>query len=540
MFVKDKVSIVTPVYNGEKYLSLMLDSVLEQTYSEIEMILVDDGSEDLTVRVAENYREKFAARGYGYRIVRAEHKCAAAAINRGLSFVTGEYLIWPDSDDRLERCSVEKRVRFLERYPEYQCVRTLPYYFKQGTGEPMQADENLENYSNEELFWDLLEYRSFVCCGCYMLRTEPFFSIYPERCIPEYHVGQNFQMLLPFMFLHRCPTIPEKLYGVCVRENSHSRVKLTRGEEEERYQEYEDLIDEIADICHIEDEASKERIAQWKIRRRYFLAVKYRCVWELIRACRGLHPCKGLSIYKMVKDFLWVVLEDTWVIKSLYPLYRDLIGRCEKIPGSDRAGEIVRAVRCKANQMSLTFDDGYEYTPEILEKLEQYHIKATFFLTGDWMEKNPELCRRISEAGHEIGNHGYSHCDMTLLPEKEAREEIGRGQQLIKKATGKRCVLFRFPYGTCNEELLELVKKQGLRAVRWSISSSDWTGIDAEEICRNVMESKNLKKGAIVLLHTTHSQTIEALDLLIPALHKKGYQLVTVSDLLFDAPKGGG
>ena len=92
-----RVSIVTPVYNGETHLAKMLDSVLAQTYPDVEMILVDDGSADGTVRAAQNYSEKFEEKGYGYRIVRAEHKNASAAINRGLPFVSGEYLIWPDS-----------------------------------------------------------------------------------------------------------------------------------------------------------------------------------------------------------------------------------------------------------------------------------------------------------------------------------------------------------------------------------------------------------------------------------------------------------
>lgn len=315
MFVKDKVSIVTPVYNGEKYLPPMLDSVLGQTYPAIEMILVDDGSTDRTLRMAESYRKKFTDRGYEYYIVRAEHGGAASAINEGLSFVTGEFLIWPDSDDRLEPSSVEKRVRFLKKYPEYKCVRTLPYYFKQDTGELTKSDENIKNYFNEKLFWDLLEYRSFVCCGCYMLRTEPFFHIYPERRIPVYHVGQNFQMLLPFMFYHSCPTIPERLYGVCVRENSHSRTRLTRREEEQRDLEYEELVDEIADICHIDDEASRKRIAYWKARRRYVLAVKYKCVKEAVDACRLMYRCKGLNMYKLLKDFAWVCFENTWISK---------------------------------------------------------------------------------------------------------------------------------------------------------------------------------------------------------------------------------
>ena len=112
-FQKGRVSVVTPVYNGESHLRRMLDSVLEQTCQQVEMILVDDGSADGTVRIAEGYLEKFARRGYDFRIVKAEHKNASAAINQGLLLVTGEYLIWPDSDDVLEPESIKKRVEFL-------------------------------------------------------------------------------------------------------------------------------------------------------------------------------------------------------------------------------------------------------------------------------------------------------------------------------------------------------------------------------------------------------------------------------------------
>ena len=311
MISENRVSIVTPIYNGETYLSPMLESVLGQTYPEIEMILVDDGSTDRTVQVAERYKKKFIDRGYGYRIIQAEHKCAAAAINKGLPFVTGEYLIWPDGDDRLEPDSVEKRVRFLKKYPQYKCVRTLPYYFKQNTGELTQADENVEDYSSEELFWDILECKTYVCCGCYMLNTEAFFKIYPKYHIPEYNVGQNFQMLLPFMFRYKCPTIPEKLYGVCVREGSHSRIKLTRNEEEQRYKEYEELIDEIADICGIDDKASKERITKWKIRRRYYLAIKYRCGWQIFKLYHQMNQYGRVKFCKIIKDYIWSCIENS-------------------------------------------------------------------------------------------------------------------------------------------------------------------------------------------------------------------------------------
>ncbi len=296
-FIKDKVSVIIPVFNGERHLERMLDSVLSQTYFWVEVILVDDGSTDHTLRVAEGYREKFEKKGYDYRIVRSKHRNASAAINCGLPYVTGEFLIWPDSDDRLEKESVKKRVKFLKENPRYQCVRSLAYYFEEGSQRRVPADEKTGDVSKEDIFWDILESRTYVCCGCYMLRAEKFFEIYPERRIPEYDVGQNFQMLLPFMYHYLCPTMTEKLYGVCVRKGSHSRRALTEEEEKKKYQDYEKLIDEIALICHIEDERSGDRIAYWKIKRRYMIAVKYKDageivknLWKLLRLRKRLHP----------------------------------------------------------------------------------------------------------------------------------------------------------------------------------------------------------------------------------------------------------
>lgn len=273
-FVKGLVSCVTPVYNGEKYVGPMLDSILQQTYPSIEMILVDDGSEDCSLKIADSYKERFAKKGYDYQILHGQHRNASAAMNRGFARVRGEYLIWPDSDDILERESVEKRVDFLKVNPEFGCVRTVMYYFD-SNGQITLKDENIGDVKKEQLFWDILQGETFVCCGCYMLRTKDFFSIYQERRIPEYGVGQNFQMLLPYLYRYRSHTIPEALYGVRVHADSHSRRKLTQKEEEERYKGFEDLIDEISVICKIHTAPEKRQIACWKLRRRYHIAQKY-------------------------------------------------------------------------------------------------------------------------------------------------------------------------------------------------------------------------------------------------------------------------
>lgn len=301
-YQKNLVSCVTPVYNGAEYLGKMLGSVLKQTYPLIEMILVDDGSADCTLKVAKNYRKKFLERGYTYRIIQVSHKSASAAINHGLKYVTGEYLIWPDSDDVLEPDSVKMRVDFLKEHAEYHCIRSVMYYFD-SKGCIDETGERLGNLKKRLSFFDILEGNTFVCCGCYMLKTEDFFSIYPTRNIPEYPVGQNFQMLLPYMYRYKCPTIPEKLYGVRVHKDSHSRRILTQKEEKERYRYFERLIDEIAVICEIHSFYEKRRIFCWKLQRRYSLAIKNKEIFEALKIKTCLFLCGRSRFHKRLLTF---------------------------------------------------------------------------------------------------------------------------------------------------------------------------------------------------------------------------------------------
>lgn len=297
VYEKGLVSVVTPVFNGEKHVARLLQSVLDQTYPKVEMILVDDGSEDDTVRVAESFREDFIRKRYRYKIIRASHKNASAALNRGLAYIRGEYLIWPDSDDRLNRESIESRVRFLLENPSYNCVRSLSSYFDDKTGMRMKAEEKRGDLKKEELFWDILESRTFTCCGCYMLKSRYFFEIYPDRKIPEYCVGQNFQMLLPFLYRYPCPTIEQELYEVAIREGSVSRRDQTQEEKVQSYKEFEQLLDEISIICGIDDRASLKRLLRWKLLRRWNLEQSMgqrgralKVLWQLCRnGCLSYH-----------------------------------------------------------------------------------------------------------------------------------------------------------------------------------------------------------------------------------------------------------
>ena len=270
------VSVLTPVYNGESYLSRLLDSVLNQTYPHVEMILVNDGSSDATVEIANSYIPKFKSRGYPYTVISVPHKNASAAINAGLPCVNGQYLVWPDSDDELLPGSIEVRVNFLKTHPEYHCVRSIMEYVSHETGAPIERGESLGDLSKEDIFWDILEDRSFVCCGCYMLETERFFQIYPDKKIMESYFGQNYQMLLPYLFKYRCPTIRQRLYRVYVRPDSHFRRVKTEAEERFYLASFDRLVDETRHICSLNDAASLLRIKLRKVRYREWVAGRSR------------------------------------------------------------------------------------------------------------------------------------------------------------------------------------------------------------------------------------------------------------------------
>lgn len=268
--MKEKlVSVLTPVYNGERYIARLLDSILNQTYPDIEMILSDDGSTDDTVEIASAYIPKFEGKGYTLKIILSPHKNASAAMNAGFYHVNGEYLIWPDSDDELFPDSVATRVNFLNLHPEYHCVRSLMEYVSNETGETIQCEESLGDLTKEDIFWDVLEWRTFCCSGCYMLKTEDFFQIYPSKRIPESIIGQNFQMLLPFLYHYKCPTIPEKLYRVYVRSDSHSRKMWTKAEEWRGVQRHVEVVNEIMQICGIEKNPDIiDRVKLWGLRQK--------------------------------------------------------------------------------------------------------------------------------------------------------------------------------------------------------------------------------------------------------------------------------
>jgi peptidoglycan/xylan/chitin deacetylase (PgdA/CDA1 family) len=142
------------------------------------------------------------------------------------------------------------------------------------------------------------------------------------------------------------------------------------------------------------------------------------------------------------------------------------------------------------NELALTFDDGPNpaCTPRLLEILAHYDTKATFFLVGDFAEKEPALARAIAEAGHIIGNHSWSHPNLALIPARRIREELTRTKDILEQITSRPVRFFRPPFGARRPYVLRVARELGMTPVMWNAMTSDWSQRDPDRISDHLVE----------------------------------------------------
>ena len=195
----------------------------------------------------------------------------------------------------------------------------------------------------------------------------------------------------------------------------------------------------------------------------------------------------------------------------------------------------VSSVPGAKGMIALTFDAGAsaEPVPAILKALADTGSHATFFFTGKWVKTNSGVAQDIVNAGHEVGNHSWSHPDFTKLSNDEMLDQISRTEQIMEtKLHINGASLFRPPFGARNDDVRSLVADHGYRVIYWAVDCLDSVkkNITAEQIEARVLAKA--KQGDIVLMHCGSQATAEALPSLIAALNHKGWKVVTVSDLL--------
>lgn len=193
-------------------------------------------------------------------------------------------------------------------------------------------------------------------------------------------------------------------------------------------------------------------------------------------------------------------------------------------------------------EVALTFDDAPDprFTPQILDVLKDKGVSATFFIMGENAEKHPELVKRMVREGHAIGNHTYTHPDLTKITDDAFHKEVLSTQELLESQIGYRPFLFRPPYGTIYERHLRWLGDKQLVTVNWNADSKDWRSLSKQQVYANIM--KGIKPGAIVLQHAGGGKgedlrgTITALPLVIDELRKQGYSIVTLTQMLAIMP----
>lgn len=199
------------------------------------------------------------------------------------------------------------------------------------------------------------------------------------------------------------------------------------------------------------------------------------------------------------------------------------------------AGKVYYSAPCTEKLIALTFDDGpHKYrTDEILDVLKENDVRATFFTVGKMAREYPDIIKRELVAGHEIGNHTYTHAKMQKLTVQKLRYELEETERALFEIAEYRPKLFRPPEGWCSESIAHVAGEMDYNVILWNIDTLDWAHNEPDRICECIYDS--VKAGSIILFHdyvSGKSPTAEALKQIIPELKARGYSFVTVSELI--------
>jgi len=181
---------------------------------------------------------------------------------------------------------------------------------------------------------------------------------------------------------------------------------------------------------------------------------------------------------------------------------------------------------------SLSFDAawGNEDNQTLIEILERYNVKVTFFVVGDWVDKYPESVKALSDAGHEIMCHSNDHAHFNTLSADQIVADINACCDKIERVTGARPTLFRPPFGEYDDHVVSTVRGMGMEVIQWDVDSLDWKDLSAADITKRV--TSKVQPGSIVLFHNAAKHTPEALPGIIEALLQEGYTFVPISELI--------
>ena len=190
-------------------------------------------------------------------------------------------------------------------------------------------------------------------------------------------------------------------------------------------------------------------------------------------------------------------------------------------------------VQTEENKVAFTMNCAWNANDidSILETLKNNDVHITFFVVGEWVDKYPEAVKKIHDAGHEIASHSNTHPHVNKLSAEKNLEEINLSVSKIEKITGEKTKLYRAPYGEYNNTVIKTAQDNGYYCIQWNLDTLDYEGLTGEEMWKRL--KNKLEKGSIILSHNGTKHTAKSLDMLIKNIKAQGYELVTVSELIY-------
>ena len=235
---------------------------------------------------------------------------------------------------------------------------------------------------------------------------------------------------------------------------------------------------------------------------------------------------------------LWVITKKNamLVFSLIFAIVTGLLiskGESIAVSGNKRDLPIYCVDKGEEKIAAISFDAawGNEDTQELIDILEKYNVKTTFFVVGEWVDKYPESVKALSDAGHEIMNHSNTHPHMTQISKDKMKQELIECNNKIESVTGIKPILFRPPYGDYNDEVVGAMRECEMYTIQWSVDSLDWKDLSSSEITKRV--TQKIHPGAIVLFHNAAKNTPEALPQILEKLQADGYNIIPISQLIY-------
>lgn len=238
-------------------------------------------------------------------------------------------------------------------------------------------------------------------------------------------------------------------------------------------------------------------------------------------------------VFNKEKIYSYVIALSTIVI--LFIMASTIINRKDGIIATSSSSKQlpVYSVDTKEKKIALTMNCAWnaDDIDSILDTLSKNKVHITFFMVGDWVDKYPEYVKKIADNGHEIANHSNTHPHVNQLNVDKNMEEIKLCSEKIEKITGDKTTLYRGPYGEYNDTVINAANALKHVTIQWNLDTLDYTGLTGEEMWKR-LDSK-LSNGSIILSHNGTKHTADSLELLLHNIKEKGYEVVTVSELIY-------